>query len=159
MSARMTLERMRRGRQRKMRAGLLLPWPRTPYGYRLSATHPRDPAGVWVEVTEAVVVQEIFARYLRPHGTVFAVAQSLPAEGIPTPRGRGYWNTSTIRRILTNPVYLGQVFAGRYRARPPRLRLSPLLPVGRRDTHPVLAPETRVGTGGHHCASDQSGAV
>jgi site-specific DNA recombinase len=27
-------ERMRRGRQRKLRAGGLLPWTRLPYGYR-----------------------------------------------------------------------------------------------------------------------------
>jgi site-specific DNA recombinase len=134
-------ERMRRGRQRQVLAGLLLPWARTPYGYRLSVTHPRDPAGVWVEVTEAIVVQEIFARYLRPDGTLRAVAKSLQAEGIATPRGHTRWDTSTLRGILTNPAYLGQVFAGRYRTRPARLRQSPLVPVGRRQSHPVLAPQ------------------
>ena len=35
-------ERMRRGRQVKLRAGLLLPWTRAPYGYRLDSEHPRD---------------------------------------------------------------------------------------------------------------------
>jgi site-specific DNA recombinase len=38
-------ERMRRGRQQKYRAGLLLPWTRPPYGYRVDPTRPRWRAG------------------------------------------------------------------------------------------------------------------
>ena len=38
-------ERMRRGRLRKLRAGVLLPWTRPPYGYRVDFGRPRDPAG------------------------------------------------------------------------------------------------------------------
>lgn len=36
-------ERMRRGRLSKFRAGLLLPWTRPPYAYRLDLERPRDP--------------------------------------------------------------------------------------------------------------------
>src|SRR5262249_43131810 len=57
-------ERMRRGRLRKYQAGLLLPWARPPYGYRLSLERPRDPAGVRLEPTAAAVVHELFATYL-----------------------------------------------------------------------------------------------
>src|SRR3954452_24697000 len=39
-------ERMRRGRQRKLEAGLMLPWTRPPFGYRVYPDRPRDPAGV-----------------------------------------------------------------------------------------------------------------
>jgi site-specific DNA recombinase len=39
-------ERMRLGRQRKFRAGQLLPWTRVPFGYRVDPEHPRDPQGV-----------------------------------------------------------------------------------------------------------------
>lgn len=42
-------ERMRRGRQRKLQAGLLLPWTRPPYGYRLDPEQPRNPQRVRVE--------------------------------------------------------------------------------------------------------------
>jgi len=35
-------ERMRRGRLRKLRAGILLPWTRPPYGYRVDPERPRD---------------------------------------------------------------------------------------------------------------------
>ena len=58
----MIAERMRRGRQTKLRAGLLLPWTRAPYGYRLDPEHPRDPAGVRSEAAEGAVVQDLFAR-------------------------------------------------------------------------------------------------
>jgi hypothetical protein len=49
-------ERMRRGRLAKLRAGLLLPWMRPPYGYRLDTQRPHDPALVRLEVTEVAVV-------------------------------------------------------------------------------------------------------
>lgn len=39
-------ERMRRGRQMKLRAGQLLPWARAPLGYRVDPERPRDPAGL-----------------------------------------------------------------------------------------------------------------
>ena len=39
-------ERMRRGRRRKLEAGLMLPWTRAPFGYRVDPKRPRDPAGV-----------------------------------------------------------------------------------------------------------------
>jgi site-specific DNA recombinase len=37
-------DRMRRGRQAKLRSGCLLPWTRAPFGYILDAEHPRDPS-------------------------------------------------------------------------------------------------------------------
>ena len=38
-------ERMRRGKLAKLKAGLLLPWTRCPYGYRTDPDKPRDPDG------------------------------------------------------------------------------------------------------------------
>lgn len=68
-------ERMRRGRLRKLQAGVLLPWTRPPYGYRLGLDRPRDPAAVWVEPTEAAIVCEIFARYLETTGSLAGLAK------------------------------------------------------------------------------------
>jgi site-specific DNA recombinase len=48
-------ERMRRGRLAKLRAGLLLPWTRAPYGYRMSPDRPRDPRGVTTDPAEAAI--------------------------------------------------------------------------------------------------------
>lgn len=53
-------ERMRRGRLAKLRAGVMLPWIRAPYGYRTDPHHPRDPAGVRIEPSEAETVRWLF---------------------------------------------------------------------------------------------------
>jgi site-specific DNA recombinase len=125
-------ERMRRGRQMKLRAGKLLPWTHVPYGYRVDPDHPRDPAGVRLEPAEAAVVAELFARYLEEGTTLFGLAQHLRAMGLPSPTGKPLWKPATLRGILTNPAYTGQVYAGRTRARPARQRRSALRPVGRK---------------------------
>src|SRR2546421_3762537 len=52
-------DRMRRGRQAKLRAGLLLPWTYAPYGYRLHPDRLRDPRGVTLDPVEAAVVAEL----------------------------------------------------------------------------------------------------
>ena len=118
-------ERMRRGRQVKLRAGLLLPWTRARYGYRLDPERPRDPAGVRIEATEAPVVQELFATYIEEGIGLIGLAKALTRRGLVTPKGNARWNSATVRGILTNPSYTGQVYAGRSRARPPRGRRSP----------------------------------
>jgi site-specific DNA recombinase len=124
-------ERMRRGRQAKYRAGVLLPWPRPPYGLRLNPDRPRDPKGLRWEETEAAIVGEIFAYYLEEGHSLFGLAKHLSANQIPSPKGRKHWNSATLRIILTNPVYAGKVYALRTQTRPARLRHSPLKPVGR----------------------------
>src|SRR5213596_4423970 len=63
-------ERMRRGRQAKLRAGTLLPWTSAPYGYRLDPDRPRDPRGVTLDPGEAATVAELFAMYREPGGSL-----------------------------------------------------------------------------------------
>jgi site-specific DNA recombinase len=122
-------ERMRRGRLHKLQAGLLLPWSVPPYGYRLGLERPRDPAGVWIEPTEGALVKAIFTRYLTPHSSLDGVAKWLTAQGIPTPTGKQRWRATTLRRMLRNPAYTGQVYAGQTTRRPSRGRQSALRPV------------------------------
>src|SRR5262249_29160351 len=64
-------ERMRRGRSAKLRAGLILPWTRPPYAYRLDPQTPRDPAGVRLDEADAAVVAEIFAWYVQEGRSLF----------------------------------------------------------------------------------------
>ena len=128
---------MRRGRLRKLQAGVLLPWTRPPYGYRLGldwgstgarpATRsgsrlgraPVEPAGSsplgrarWVEPAEAASVREIFARSLETTGRLAGLANYLSAQGIATPRGKAFWSASSVHGILTNPTYTGQIYTG-----------------------------------------------
>ena len=124
-------ERMRRGRLRKLRAGTLLPWTRPPYGYRLDPERPRDPAGVRLDEAEAAIVRDLFARFTDEGTAVTALVQHLHHLGIASPRGHERWCTTVLRSVLSNPIYLGQVFANRLRRHPAEQRRSALLPIGR----------------------------
>jgi site-specific DNA recombinase len=106
-------ERMRRGRLRKLQAGLLLPWTRPPYGFRVDPERPRDPAGVRQDAAEAAVVATLFALYAEERCSLFGLTRKLQRDAIMPPRAGRRWNMTTVRQILTNPVYTGQVYAGR----------------------------------------------
>ena len=97
-------DRMRRGRLAKYQAGTLLPWTRPPYGYRLDPDRPRDPAGVWVQESEAAVVREIFALYSQENYSLKGLAVYLQKQGIPTPSGKKIWSLATLRGILRQPA-------------------------------------------------------
>src|SRR5262249_25051028 len=90
-------ERMRRGRQVKLRAGVLLPWPSPPYGYRVHPDRPRDPAGVELEPTEGAIVRELFRRYAQDQETLVGLSKYLPQLGIKSPHGKRCWCSGTLR--------------------------------------------------------------
>lgn len=133
-------ERMRRGRQQKFEAGTLLPWTRTPFGYRPNPDRPRDPAGLRLEPAEVAVVNLIFDTYLKEGQSLFGLTKSLMAQHILSPSGRTLWSSATVREILTNPVYTGILYAGRTSPRPSNKRNSALNPVGRKDRGRVNTP-------------------
>jgi site-specific DNA recombinase len=124
-------DRMRRGRQAKLRAGRLLPWTNAAYGYRVHPERPRDPALVEIEEAAAAVVRELFQSYADGEATLHALAVRLTARGIASPTGRRFWSASSVRGILSNPAYIGEAISGRLQSRPARGRRSALEPVGR----------------------------
>lgn len=81
-------ERMRRGRQLRLRSGTMLPWTLPPYGYRSAPDCPRDPSSVHIEPVEAAIVRELFAQYLREKETLLSLAKYLLTLGLPSPRGK-----------------------------------------------------------------------
>jgi site-specific DNA recombinase len=136
-------ERMRRGRQMKLRAGILLPWTIPPYGYRVQPDRPRDPAGVQIEPTEGPIVQEVFARYLEADGTLLGLAKYLLQLGVTSPRGNRRWSAASLHGLLSNPVYTGKVYVGRTNARPARIRRSATHPLGKpANSQAPTSPET-----------------
>ena len=128
-------ERMRRGRQAKLRAGTLLPWTTPPFGYRLDPERPRQAAGVRVEPGEAVLVAQLFDWYLEPQATIYRLARRLTDLGVATPRGKPRWNVASVRGILRNPAYAGRALTNRTQVAPARERKSALLPVGPGQSH------------------------
>src|SRR5881396_488232 len=128
-------ERMRRGRQAKLRAGTLLPWTTPPFGYRLDPERPRDAAAVRVEQAEAVLVAQLSDWYLEPQATVYRLAKRLTDLHVATPMGKPRWNAASVRGILRNPAYTGRALSNRTRVVPARRRKSALLPVGPGQSH------------------------
>jgi site-specific DNA recombinase len=124
-------DRMRRGRQMKYRAGVLLPWTRPPYGYRLNPDRPRDPSGLTIDAAEAAVIREIYTWYADEQSSLHGLAQHLQGQGVPTPSGKQIWSLCTLRAILRQVAYTGQIYAERYRSRAPRIRRSATHPIGR----------------------------
>jgi site-specific DNA recombinase len=124
-------ERMRRGRQLRLRSGTMLPWTLPPYGYRSAPDCPRDPASVHIEPAEGAIVQELFHLYLRDQESLLSLAKHLLGLGLVSPRGNPRWSAASLRGILTNPVYTGKVYIGRTRSRPARTRRSATHPLGK----------------------------
>ena len=125
-------ERMRRGRQAKLRSGTLLPWTSAPYGYILDPERPRDPSRVRLDPVKAEIVKQIFAWYTDPEipATLYWVAKTLSERQIPTPRGGLRWNVASVRGILRSPAYTGTAYSGRTHPAPARRRKSALQPIG-----------------------------
>lgn len=88
----------------------------------------------------AAAVSEIFARSLEPGVGLLQVARLLRDRQIPSPTGKTFWGLATVRGILTHPVYTGQVYAGRTRYRPARIRRSATPPIGRPQDTAIAAP-------------------
>jgi site-specific DNA recombinase len=125
-------ERMRRGRQAKLRSGQLLPWTRAPYGYLLDPDRPRDASRVRLDPVQAAVVEQRFVWYtdVSQSPSLYQVAKRLSEAQIPTPRDGKRWNVASVRGILRSPAYTGIAYSGRSRPAPARRRKSAWQPVG-----------------------------
>jgi site-specific DNA recombinase len=136
-------DRMRRGRQAKIRSGQLLPWTGAPYGYLLDPDHPRDPHRVRLDPVKAAVVTQLFAWYTEPQtpSTLYGVAKRLSDAQVPTPMGKPRWNVASVRGILCNPVYTGVAHSGKSHPVPAQTRQSALRPVGPGVSHRPTPPE------------------
>ena len=98
-------EHVKLGLQMKMNRGELIGFNRC-YGYR----NENDKLEIIDE--EAEVVKFIFDKYCDGHGAN-GIAKMLTEQGIKSPKGNNKWNDSTIRGILRNEKYKGDVLQGK----------------------------------------------
>lgn len=98
-------EHVKLGLQMKMNRGELIGFNRC-YGYR----NENDKLEIIDE--EAEVVKFIFDKYCDGHGAN-GIAKMLTEQGIKSPKGNDKWNDSTIRGILRNEKYKGDVLQGK----------------------------------------------
>lgn len=101
-------ERRKTGQRTKAAAGEMFRAGRyngpAPIGYRFEAGH------LVAVAAEVAIVERIFREFVAG-ATITAIVRGLNADEIPTRRG-GNWRVSSIRTVLTNPVYVGRVRMG-----------------------------------------------
>jgi site-specific DNA recombinase len=120
------LERSRRGKRHAASRGRVNVLSGAPYGYRYIRKYDGGgEAGYQVVFEQARVVRQIFEWVGRDRWSIGEVCRRLAHEGIPSPRGKGYWDRTTVWGILKNPAYKGSAAFGKTRTGEMRPRLRP----------------------------------
>src|SRR5579875_1300807 len=120
------LERSRRGKRHAARAGSVNVLCGAPYGYRyLGKYEGNGQARYEVDEAQAAVVRQIFAWVALERCSIGEVCRRLREHAIPSPRGKDYWDRTTVWGILKNPAYIGQAHFGKTRVGPLRSRVRP----------------------------------
>jgi len=101
-------ERTRRGKTHRARAGVVNVLGGAPYGYRY--VRRSDDAEARYEIVEdqAVVVRELFRRYVDDNVSIADLVRWLADQGVATSSGKARWDRSTIWGMLRNPAYAGR---------------------------------------------------
>jgi site-specific DNA recombinase len=120
------LERSRRGKRHAARSGKVNVLSGAPYGYRyVSQQEGAGQASYRVVMDEARVVQQIFTWVGVERLSIGEVCRCLARQGIASPRGKSYWDRTTVWAILKNPAYQGLAAFGKTRIGERRSRLRP----------------------------------
>jgi site-specific DNA recombinase len=118
------IERSRRGKLHAARRGSVNVLSGAPYGYRyVPGIEGAGAAQYNVHLQQAAVVQQIFEWVGAQRLSIGQVCRRLKNEGISSPRGKDYWDRSTVWSILKNPAYKGQAAFGKTHMGPMRPRL------------------------------------
>jgi site-specific DNA recombinase len=110
------MERYRRGKAHRARAGSVSVLSGAPYGYRYLRKTPHTSAGYEIVAHEAVLVREVFRRYTDDAASIAELARWLGEQGALTRTGKTRWDRSVVWAILRNPAYAGQAVYGKTQA-------------------------------------------
>jgi site-specific DNA recombinase len=134
------LERSRRGKLHAAREGSVNVLGGAPYGYRYIRCREGDGAARYEIVPEeARVIRQMFEWVGREGLSIGEVCRRLQQQGIPSPKGRSYWQRTTVWKELKNSAYRGTAIFGKTRIGPkrPRLRAQRGRPEQPRRAHSV----------------------
>ena len=108
------LERSRRGKRHAASRGSINVLSGAPYGYRyISKQEGAGQARYEIVLEEAGVVRQIFTWVGAERCSLGEVCRRLQAQGIPSPKGKPYWDRTTVWGILKNPAYRGAAGIGK----------------------------------------------
>jgi site-specific DNA recombinase len=118
------MERSRRGKRHAAQVGLLSVLSAAPYGYRyLGKYEGGGQARYEIDEAQADIVRLIFAWVGLERCSIGEVCRRLQQRGIASPRGKSYWDRTTVWALLKNPAYIGKAQFGKTRVGPMRPRL------------------------------------
>ena len=109
------LERSRRGKRHRARAGEISVLSGAPYGYRYIRKSDEAPASYAVIETEAGVVQQVYESYTVAGWNIGAVTRWLNEHGVATRRPGARWERSMVWAMLRNRAYRGTACFGKTR--------------------------------------------
>src|SRR5216683_2901105 len=120
------LERSRRGKRHRARAGEISVLSGAPYGYRYLRKSDEAPAAYAVIETEARVVRHVYERYTGAGLSIGAIMRALNDQGVPTRKPNTRWERSMVWAMLRNPAYRGTACFGKTRVAPRQRVTRPL---------------------------------
>src|SRR5262245_2824976 len=118
------MERSRRGKRHAARTGLLSVLSAAPYGYRYVGKYEGGgQARYEIDEAQADVVRQIFTWVGLERCSIGEVCRRLQQRGISSPRGKAYWDRTSVWGLLKNTAYIGKAQFGKTRVGPMRPRL------------------------------------
>jgi DNA invertase Pin-like site-specific DNA recombinase len=107
------MERYRRGKAYRARAGSVNVLGGAPFGYRYGRKTPECGGTYDIVEHEAHLVAELFRRYTDDGATIADLTRWLTACGTPTRTGKTRWDRSVVWGMLRNPAYAGTAMFGK----------------------------------------------
>jgi len=107
------MERYRRGKAHRAKAGSINVLGGAPFGYRYIRKSDHAGAGYEIVEHEAALVAELFRRYADEGASIAELARWLSDSGTPTRTGKHRWDRSVIWGMLRNPAYAGTAVFGK----------------------------------------------
>ena len=107
------VERSRRGKRYRAKAGSVSVLSGAPYGYRYIKKTATSEAHYEVIEEQAEVVRKVFKLYTEDGLSINAIARWLNDHAIPTRKGISKWERSTVWGMLRNPAYKGTACFGK----------------------------------------------
>jgi site-specific DNA recombinase len=107
------LERTRRGKTHRAKAGTINVLSGAPFGYRYVRKTEHADAVYEIVAHEAAIVAELFHRYADGGVAIAELTRWLTGLGVPTRTGKSRWDRSVIWGMLRNPAYAGRACFGK----------------------------------------------
>ena len=120
------MERSRRGKRHKASRGSVSVLSGAPYGYRYITRHDGGGEAAYeIHEEHAAIVKRIFEWVGRDRISIGEVSRRLKSEGIPSARGKPWWDRASVWGILKNPAYSGSAAFGKTRVGTRRSQVRP----------------------------------